>query len=328
MIKSVCMYVSIYLSIYIYISRVSLHTHQVCWDNLFLQEDGVQEHHPGQQSQIVLCPEEAQEDERVEEGEVVDNEGEEGEEDEEDKEKKGGGLSRRTRLPVYKKLLAIREADRFLEEGLKTGVEKKVMATFPEMFMGTKGRMKSGMLGRWMVQCDEQDWRKIPFEKMSNHDQQLKDLPDWIRLPMGLPPRSLDKFKSGTNIPGAVTRKIIEMIEKVTCGEGTRLTSGSVKVDSVKKQAEILLEAYNRAQQQAAAQHGIAMPEVKSTVSERWINRLLSHYGWKRNTPNTLGAYLEFDDERMVKSRKAWAFLRLLGWFWGHLHIYIYIYVQ
>ena len=107
---------------YIYISRVSLHTHQVCWDNLFLQEDGVQEHHPGQQSQIVLCPEEAQEDERVEEGEVVDNEGEEGEED---KEKKGGGLSRRTRLPVYKKLLAIREADRFLEEGLKTGVEKK-----------------------------------------------------------------------------------------------------------------------------------------------------------------------------------------------------------
>lgn len=254
---------------------------------------------------------------------MVDNEGEEGEEDEEDKEKKGGGLSRRTRLPVYKKLLAIREADRFLEEGLKTGVEKKVMATFPEMFMGTKGRMKSGMLGRWMVQCDEQDWRKIPFEKMSNHDQQLKDLPDWIRLPMGLPPRSLDKFKSGTNIPGAVTRKIIEMIEKVTCGEGTRLTSGSVKVDSVKKQAEILLEAYNRAQQQAAAQHGIAMPEVKSTVSERWINRLLSHYGWKRNTPNTLGAYLEFDDERMVKSRKAWAFLRLLGWFWGHLHIYI-----
>ena len=110
---------------YIYISRVSLHTHQVCWDNLFLQEDGVQEHHPGQQSQIVLCPEEAQEDERVEEGEVVDNEGEEGEEDEEDKEKKGGGLSRRTRLPVYKKLLAIREADRFLEEGLKTGVEKR-----------------------------------------------------------------------------------------------------------------------------------------------------------------------------------------------------------
>ena len=200
-----------------------------------MQEDGVQEHHPGQQSQIVLCPEEAQEDERVEEGEVVDNEGEEGEEDEEDKEEKGGGLSRRTRLPVYKKLLAIREADRFLEEGLKTGVEKKVMATFPEMFMGTKGRMKSGMLGRWMVQCDEQDWRKIPFEKMSNHDQQLKDLPDWIRLPMGLPPRSLDKFKSGTNIPGAVTRKIIEMIEKVTCGEGTRLTSGSVKVDSVKK---------------------------------------------------------------------------------------------
>ena len=80
----------------IYISRVSLHTHQVCWDNLFLQEDGVQEHHPGQQSQIVLCPEEAQEDERVEEGEVVDNEGEEGEEDEEDKEKKGWTVKKNT----------------------------------------------------------------------------------------------------------------------------------------------------------------------------------------------------------------------------------------
>ena len=114
------------------------------------------------------------------------------------------------------------------------------------------------------------------------------------------------------------------MIEKVTCGEGTRLTSGSVKVDSVKKQAEILLEAYNRAQQQAAAQHGIAMPEVKSTVSERWINRLLSHYGWKRNTPNTLGAYLEFDDERMVKIKKSLGISQATGVVLGAF-TYIYI---
>ena len=210
-----------------------------------LQESHGEEHHGEQQGQLVLHLEEA-EDERVEEGEVDEEQGQQDEEcSEGDQEEKRGGLSRRTRLPVYKKLLAIREADRLVEEGVKVGVEKRVMATFPEVFMGTKGKMKSGMLGRWMVQCDEQDWRTIPFEKMSISDQKLKDLPDWIRLPMGLPPRSLDKFKSGTNVPGAITRKIIEMIEKVTCGDRGGLTCGTLDAVGMKKQAERLLDTYN-----------------------------------------------------------------------------------
>lgn len=235
-----------------------------------------------------------------------------------EEKKKGGGLSKRTRVPIYKKLLAIREVDRLIEDGVKRGIEKKVMAMFPDVFMGTKGKMKSGMIGRWMLQCDEQDWRKIPFERMSAQDQELKDLPDWIRLPMGLEPRSIDKFKSGTHVPGPVTKKIIELIERITCGQGGRLTSGTLHTDSVKKEAEELLTTYNDAQRKAAEEHGIKLPATKNEVSTRWVNRLLAHYGWKRNAPNTYGAYLEYDDERMVKSRKAWRFLRP-GWDVGRM---------
>ena len=243
----------------------------------------------------------------------VEEESEEGQGDEDEPKKKG--LATGIRIPIYQKLIAIREVDRLIEQGVKSGIEKKVMATFPHIFMGTKGKMKSGMLGRWLQQCDEQDWRKVPFEKMSVKDQQIKDLPDWIRLPMGLPPRSLDKFKSGSHVPMAVTRQIIQCIEKVTCGGSERLTSSTLNTESIRKQADTLLATYNEAQKKAAEENGIAMPDVKSQVSVRWVNRLLQHFGWIRAAPNTLGAYLEYDDERMVKSRQAWHFLRTPGCF-------------
>ena len=196
------------------------------------------------------------------------------------------------------------------------------MATFPHVFMGTKGKMKSGMLGRWMAQCDEQDWRKIPFERMSLKDQQLKDLPDWIRLPMGLPPRSLDKFKSGTHVPMPVTKQILQSIEKITCGGSERLTSGSLNTQSIKKQADDLLTTYNEAQRKTAEENGIALPDLKSQVSLRWVNRLLDHFGWIRAVPNTYGAYLEYDDERMVKSRQSWHFLRTPGCYEEILYVF------
>lgn len=232
------------------------------------------------------------------------------EEDEENRPKKRGGQSVRVRLPVYKKLQCIRELDRLIESGQRKGLEKSVMHSFPEVFMGTRGKMKTGMLGRWLVQADEQSWRKIPFEKMSAKDQQMKDLPDWVRLPLGMTPRSLDRFKSGTNVPQPVVTKVVQMIERVTCGQGPALTAGVLKAESVKKEVESMLQVFNDAQKKTAEENGIAIPDQKSKVSIRWVNRLLSHYGWKRNAPNTYGAYLEFDDERMVRSRRAWRFLR------------------
>ncbi|CAK8988642.1 unnamed protein product [Durusdinium trenchii] len=233
------------------------------------------------------------------------------EEDEENRPKKRGGQSVRVRLPVYKKLQCIRELDRLIESGQRKGLEKSVMHSFPEVFMGTRGKMKTGMLGRWLVQADEQSRRKIPFEKMSAKDQQMKDLPDWVRLPLGMTPRSLDRFKSGTNVPQPVVTKVVQMIERVTCGQGPALTAGVLKAESVKKEVESMLQVFNDAQKKTAEENGIAIPDQKSKVSIRWVNRLLSHYGWKRNAPNTYGAYLEFDDERMVRSRRAWRFLRL-----------------
>ena len=250
-------------------------------------------------------------EDKIEAEEVETNEGSENEDEGEGEKLKRRGAEKRVRLPIYQKLLAVREVDRLVEEGVRYGLEKKVMARYPEMFMGTKGKMKSGMLGRWIVLADEQEWRKIPFERMSAEDRKLKDLPDWIRLPLGLPPRSLDKFKSGTTVPSAVTKRIIELIQRTTCGMGSRLTSGTLKTESVKAEADDLLKSYNESQKKTAEEHGIALPKQKESVTTRWVNRLLEHYGWKRNSPNTLGAYLEFDDERMQKSRKAWSFLRL-----------------
>ena len=44
---------------------------------------------------------------------------------------------------------------------------------------------------------------------------------------------------------------------------------------------------------------------------------MLVNYGWKRHAPNTYGAYLAYDDERMVKSRKMFGFRRWVGSYMG-----------
>ena len=231
--------------------------------------------------------------------EVEGGEGEDGEED------KTGGAKTRVRHTIYQKVLAIRELDRLLEAGVKHGLEKKVMETFPAVFMGVKGKFKSGMLGRWLVQCDEQRWKEIPWEKMNEKDRKMKELPDWVRLPFGMTPRSLDRFKSGTNVPAVIVKSIISTIERLTCGgDKSRLTCGTVNAESIKEECETLLKVYAEAQEKEAAEKGVPIPRQKTTVSIRWVNRLLEHYGWKRHAPNTVGAYLDYDDERMQRSRK------------------------
>lgn len=52
-------------------------------------------------------------------------------------------------------------------------------------------------------------------------------------------------------------------------------------------------------------------PKVKTQISEKWTGRFLEAYGWTKRSPNTAGAYLEYTDERMEKSRKLFAFMRL-----------------
>eukprot|EP00435_Cladocopium_sp_Y103_P023018 s1373_g5.t1 len=204
-------------------------------------------------------------------------------EGEKDDKLKRCGAKVRVRYSIYQKLQVIREVDRLLEAGQKHGVEKKVMQTFPHIFMGTKGSNKSGMLGRWLVQCDEQRWREIPFEKMSQEDRQVKELPDWIRIAFGMPPRNMERFKEGTHMPPVIVKSIVSMVERLTCGGDTsRQTSGTVDVKDIKQEAERLLKIYQEAQQKEAEAKGFDIPEQKCEVSTRWVNRILQHYGWKR----------------------------------------------
>ena len=235
-----------------------------------------------------------------------------GEDSDESQPKKRGGANHRVHVPIHKKVLAIRELDRLIEMGDQTSLEKKVMHTFPDVFGGPNG-FKSGMLGRWVEMADARGWRNIPWEKMSQSDREsIKELPDWMRIPLGLLPRSLDRFKTGKQVPPIVVQSMVGLIERVTCGGSTsNLTAGTLKTKSLKHDCQELLDEYAECQKQACEEKGIEAPKTKLEVTEKWILRLLKHYGWKRNAPNTMGAYLDYGDERMIKSRKSWEFLRL-----------------
>lgn len=238
-----------------------------------------------------------------------------GEEDEEPEKK--GRSDPRNRFSIYQKMQAIREMDRLIESGQTTGIEKAVMKTFPAIFCGLKGN-KSGMLGRWKTQCDKQRWREIPFEKLSVADRQMKELPDWVRIPLGLVPRNLERFREGGQVPVCIVNQLVDLVEKLTTGcNSAALTTGTLNSKQIQKEAERLLKIYNKAQEEAAEAAGKPVPLAKTKISDRWANRLLVNYGWKRHAPNTYGAYLAYDDERMVKSRKMFGFRRWVGSYMG-----------
>ncbi|CAK9034667.1 unnamed protein product [Durusdinium trenchii] len=183
------------------------------------------------------------------------------------------------------------------------------MATFPDIFRGRTG-MKSGMLGRWMVQSKEQCWDQIPWEKMSAEDRKMKELPDWVRQPLGLNKRM--RFSAGKDIPQVVKSGLIKLVERVSCGgKDSELTCGTAATKQLKEEAEALLQKYNEAQSQVASEHNVDVPLCKAKVTTKWVNRLLKSSGILRRSPNTMGAYLEYDDQRMCQSRKAWKFVRM-----------------
>ena len=256
-----------------------------------------------------------------------DPEDEEGNSSEEESQK--GNRGPRNRPSIYEKVLAIREADRLIDSGMTAGVEKKVMETFPNLFASYSNgnfHMKSGMLGRWLTQADQQQWRMIPWDRMSAVDRGMKELPDWIRIPMGQPPRIIEKFKEGRNIPKAVLTRLVEMVGKSSCGTD-RITSGPLSPAVVKREAEELLEVYAKTQKEEAEKSGIKVPAAKTTVTTRWCKRLLEIYGFKEKTPNTYGAYLPYEDLRMEKSRKTFNFSRtaMFGSVWRYCE-YTYFY--
>lgn len=188
------------------------------------------------------------------------------------------------------------------------------MQTFPELFRNKKGGLKSGMLGRWMIECKRQRWREIPFEKLSAKDRKMKQLPDWIRIPMGMPPRALERFKEGKNVPQCVIESLISTCERLSCGTSSEKAPSSCGVldcPMIKREAERLLATYNDNIKAAAEEAGKTPPKVKTEISEKWASRFLEAYGWTKRSPNTAGAYLEYNDERMEKSRKLFAFMRL-----------------
>ena len=223
-----------------------------------------------------------------------------------------GNRGPRNRPSIYEKMLAVREADRLIDSGMTSGVEKKVMETFPKLFASHsngKFHMKSGMLGRWLTQAKEQQWRMIPWDRMAAADRNMKELPDWVRVPMGQPPRILEKFKEGRNIPKPVMTRLLEMVSKSSCGVD-RITSGPMSPAVLKREAEELLEVYAKTQKEEAERTGMDVPEAKTTITTRWCKRLLQVYGFKEKTPNTYGAYLPYEDLRMEKSRKTFNFSR------------------
>lgn len=200
--------------------------------------------------------------------------------------------------------------DRLVESGKTHGLEKAVAQVFPNLFTGKNG-LKSGMLGRWKTQAEQQKWYEIPFERLPEADRHWRELPDWVRVPLGLEPRSLERFKDGKNIPSCISKKLVEMLEKSTTGSATsNLTSGKLDLKLVKKDAEELLATYHQTQEEMAKELGMEAPPAKLKVSDRWVGRLLAAYGWKAKTPNTHGAYLDFADERMERSRKTFRLQR------------------
>ena len=211
------------------------------------------------------------------------------------------------RLSIYDKLLAVREAERLVEAGQKSGIEKAVMARFPSYFASTKG-FKSGMLGRWMTQCEQQRWKEVPWEKLSEKDRRLRELPDWIRIPMGMGGRGLERFKEGKQVPECVAKNLVAIVERVTCGGAeSPLTGGNLDVKNLKKEAERLLKLYWDAKKEIDPDAEVP----KLVVSERWIQRLCQKNGWTRRAPNTFEAYLPYEDQRMEKNRNALAYTRL-----------------
>ena len=214
----------------------------------------------------------------------------------------------RKSFSIYEKLQAIREVDRLVEEGVTSGIEKRVMETFKHMFAGCKG-YKSGMLGRWLTQADAQKWREIPLERMSAADRSMKELPDWVRIPLGMCPRSLERFRDGKQVPACVVTSLVKIVERLTCGaEDSPLTCGNLSVKNLQAEANRLLKSFWEAQEEANPDTKIPK---KMEVSEKWINRFLDKNGWTRRAPNTCGAYLEYDDERMQRSRQTFSFTRI-----------------
>ena len=208
-------------------------------------------------------------------------------------------------------MLAVREADRLIEAGVRHGIEKRVMDAYPHFFVSAKGkkRQKTGMLGRWMTQADEQQWRKVPWEKLSTADRGCKELPDWLRVSIGLAPRSLARFKEGKNVPAEVQERLVDMINRVTCGEGPT-TSGTLEPKTIQKEGEKLLAIWSESKKQACQEAGLPEPDVKKSISTKWTRRFMDLYGWRSRKPNTYGSYLDYEDQRMIRSRKTYDAMR------------------
>ena len=214
-----------------------------------------------------------------------DPEDEEGNSSEEEPRK--GNRGPRNRPSIYEKVLAIREADRLIDSGMTAGVEKKVMETFPNLFASYsngKFHMKSGMLGRWLTQADQQQWRMIPWDRMSAVDRGMKELPDWIRIPMGQPPRIIEKFKEGRNIPKAVwpgwwkwwVSLLVEQTESRVDPWAQQLW---------KEKQRNCLKSTLKPKRKRQKKSGIKVPDAKTTVTTRWCKRLLEILWLQRENP-------------------------------------------
>ena len=125
---------------------------------------------------------------------------------------------------------------------------------------------------------------------------------------MGMGGRGLERFKEGKQVPECVAKNLVAIVERVTCGGAeSPLTGGNLDVKNLNKEAERLLKLYWDAKKEIDPDAEVP----KLVVSERWIQRLCQKNGWTRRAPNTFEAYLPYEDQRMEKNRKAFAYTRL-----------------
>ena len=125
-------------------------------------------------------------------------------------------------------------------------------------------------------------------------------------------PRNLERFKSGVHVPECVQKKVVEYVERLTTGGlNSQLTSGTLDFKQIRLEAQKMLDLFHETQRNVAKDLNLPAPKEKATISDRWVSRLMESYGFRSRTPNTYGAYLAYDDERMSKARKLFSFQRL-----------------
>ena len=106
-------------------------------------------------------------EDKIEAEEVETNEGSENEDEGEGEKLKRRGAEKRVRLPIYQKLLAVREVDRLVEEGVEVWLGKESHGPLPWNVHGDQRQDEIGdagqvdRSGRWAGVAKDTIWKDV-----------------------------------------------------------------------------------------------------------------------------------------------------------------------